>query len=252
MEESEAIVITVDDVITITIPPGLVDAITEGGDNLDDLHLDVVVWPPCPDSDNFELAVEISLTQDGEAISEVDVPITIEVNLSGFDIEGVNPVQIVVVLADGTLIVGQMDSATGIFTFETAVIGDFTIAYMPNLRIIGLQIGSYDIINVLLGTLLVEMDVVPVMQNNRTLIPLRFVAEVLGAEWDWDPDGRIVTLISGADVLSFAIGEMAPGMDVPAQIMYNRTMVPLRFVSEFFGAEADWCPDTRSIQLIFR
>ncbi|MDR0469107.1 MAG: copper amine oxidase N-terminal domain-containing protein [Peptococcaceae bacterium] len=45
------------------------------------------------------------------------------------------------------------------------------------------------------------------------------------------------------------IGETAPGMDVPAMIINDRTMVPLRYVSEMLGCEVVWNPDTRSINI---
>jgi len=45
---------------------------------------------------------------------------------------------------------------------------------------------------------------------------------------------------------------MAPGMDVPAQIMNNRTMVPLRFVAEFFNATVTWDADGQVIVIIQR
>jgi len=44
----------------------------------------------------------------------------------------------------------------------------------------------------------------------------------------------------GNDVLTFAIGEMVQGMDVPAQLINDRTYVPIRFIAEFFGAQVSW------------
>jgi len=50
--------------------------------------------------------------------------------------------------------------------------------------------------------------------------------------------------------IKFAIGELPPGADVPAFILNNRTMVPLRFISEFFGAVVSWDSETRYIEII--
>lgn len=95
--------------------------------------------------------------------------------------------------------------------------------------------------------------------NNRTLVPLRFVSYALGAEEDWTPatSGRPLTiyLAMGGSTLSFSIGEItselaALGMDVPAIIRDNRTMVPLRFISEFFGAIVSWDNSTRTVEII--
>jgi hypothetical protein len=40
-------------------------------------------------------------------------------------------------------------------------------------------------------------------------------------------------------------------MDVPAQLSNSRTMVPLRFISEFFGALVTWDDETRTVEIIF-
>jgi len=39
-------------------------------------------------------------------------------------------------------------------------------------------------------------------------------------------------------------------MDVPAQVMGNRTMIPLRFVNEFFGAVVNWDDESQSIEVV--
>jgi len=86
----------------------------------------------------------------------------------------------------------------------------------------------------------------PVMENNRTLVPIRAISEALGADVDWNNDTREVTLVAD-ESLTFAIGELAVGMDVPAQIVNDRTFVPLRFISEFFGANVDWNEETQTV-----
>jgi hypothetical protein len=65
----------------------------------------------------------------------------------------------------------------------------------------------------------------------------------------------MVHLTIDNETLSFGIGEIsaelyALGMDVPAVISNGRTMVPLRFISEFFGALVSWDSPTRSIEII--
>ena len=94
------------------------------------------------------------------------------------------------------------------------------------------------------------MDVLPVVQDGHTLIPVRFIAYTLGAAVDWNGDTHEVTLTLDGQRLAFAIGEMAPGMDVPAQMIDGRTFVPLRFINEFFGAEVSWDESTRIIEIV--
>ncbi|MCL2838318.1 MAG: copper amine oxidase N-terminal domain-containing protein [Oscillospiraceae bacterium] len=54
-------------------------------------------------------------------------------------------------------------------------------------------------------------------------------------------------IIIDSDELTLAIGETIAGMDVPAQIINDRTFVPLRFISEFFGATVEWDEDTQTV-----
>jgi len=135
----------------------------------------------------------------------------------------------------------------------------FTIAYMENLRRLVMSLDSYVITDLAENAPNKTMDVLPIIQNNRTLVPIRFIAEALGAEVDWTNATAYrpltVHITIDGQTLSFGIGETSPylaalGMDVPAQPMSNRTMVPLRFVSEFFGSVVEWDGDTRSIEII--
>jgi hypothetical protein len=265
LDEGEDIVVVEVDIVTITIPLEAIEALTEAAAEAEEefeyLYLQIVVHPPTEappvEGDEepavFELEVELSLTQGETVITELDAPIQIQVDLSEFALEGVDPVRLVAILEDGTLVLGEMDAQSGIFTFETTTVGDFRVMYIPTLRIIGLAIGGYDIVDLLADEMLLVMeDMTPVIQDDRTLIPLRFVANALDAEVSWNDATREVTIVRGAQSLTFAIGEMAPGMDVPARIMNNRTMVPIRFISEFFEAEVRWLPDTQEVWIIQR
>jgi len=148
-----------------------------------------------------------------------------------------------------------------VFSVATSDTGSFTIAYVQNLRRLVLSLDSFTITDLAGNAPTQTMDIRPVMQNNRTLIPLRFIAEALGAEVDWTPGPAAASPITvhiaiNGQALSFAIGELTPqltalGMDVPAQLIDDRTMVPLRFVAEFFGAVVSWDGDTSGIEIIW-
>lgn len=94
-------------------------------------------------------------------------------------------------------------------------------------------------------------DVAPFVARStgRTLVPLRFVAEALGAVVRWDQAAwkatviwrdRTVELIMGKPE-AMANGRPAP-LDQPAAILNGRTLVPLRFLAEAFGASVAWNP----------
>jgi hypothetical protein len=94
------------------------------------------------------------------------------------------------------------------------------------------------------------MDTAPEIISGRTMVPLRFIAEALGAEVDWDNATRTATVVLDGRTVRVTIGELAPGMDVAAMLVNGRTMVPLRFITESLGCDVDWNPDTRTIEIV--
>ena len=97
-------------------------------------------------------------------------------------------------------------------------------------------------------------DVAPVIRNDRTMLPIRFIAEALGAVVDWDGENRVVTITGEGIVITIGIGQSIATvngeeilLDSPAFIESDRTFIPLRFVSENLGAEVEWIGDTRQV-----
>ena len=97
----------------------------------------------------------------------------------------------------------------------------------------------------------------PAGQNGRTLVPVRLIAERLGASVTWVPETRQVILLREESTIVLTLGSATalvngqamelPG-GVPAGVVKwegrESTMVPLRFVSEQLGATVDWDNDT--------
>lgn len=84
------------------------------------------------------------------------------------------------------------------------------------------------------------IDVPPVLINNRTMVPLRFIGEALGVAFAWDAEDRTVTYRCGGQEIQLVIGQPIAGFDTPPTIIGGRTMVPLRYIAECFGAEVTW------------
>ena len=94
--------------------------------------------------------------------------------------------------------------------------------------------------------------------TNRTFVPVRFISQALGASVDWDAaNQQVIISWSGSRILlpvnsSEAAIQRADNtsstvtLDAPARIVADRTMVPLRFVSEVLGAKVVWVPLTGS------
>ncbi|MDR2166927.1 MAG: hypothetical protein LBE35_03625 [Clostridiales bacterium] len=205
--------------------------------------------------------IDISITQ-GQGGNAVNItnpqnPITIEVNIGDVDVGNIH--RITAITEDGARIGGRLDPETGLFMLESQAIGTFTIAYVEDLTRLSLSLDSPIIYDLADNAPTQVMDVLPVIENDRTLLPVRFMAYALGADIDWTPatetDPLTVFLTLDGQTLVIPIGQLSEelaelGMDVPAQIIDDRTMVPLRFISESFGAQVNWDGDARSIEII--
>ena len=105
-----------------------------------------------------------------------------------------------------------------------------------------------------------EMDVAPFIEpkSGRTLVPIRFISEAFGADVQWEPEFKVVTITLKDTVIKLQVGNSTAlvngekvQLDQPPIIKDNRTMVPLRFISEAFGANVEWFPDTREVKIVY-
>jgi uncharacterized repeat protein (TIGR02543 family) len=179
-------------------------------------------------------------------------PATVSVPL---EIGDLNPNKFVATLEDGTIVGGSYNAATGEFTFATSVSGNFEISYVENLKRLSIQIGGNAITDLCGNAPTQTMDVPPMIVDGRTLLPVRFLSDALGANVGWNDATREVTLTVDGRTLVIPIGSNTPelsalGMEVPAQIIDGRTMVPLRFISEFFDAIVSWDETTRTVEIV--
>ena len=108
---------------------------------------------------------------------------------------------------------------------------------------------SNGVINITVGgKAVVFEDAQPFIDgNDRTQIPIRAVAEALGAKVDWDGTERMATITKDNKVITIAInntdlqvGNKTITMDTTAQIVNERTYIPVRFVGEALGMKVNW------------
>lgn len=100
------------------------------------------------------------------------------------------------------------------------------------------------------------MDVAPYIKGDRTFMPVRYVAYSLGIGDSgilWDETSRTVTLMKGDKVVQLKIGSpnmlingASVTMDVAPEITSDRTMLPLRFIAQAFGADVGWDAATQT------
>lgn len=99
-------------------------------------------------------------------------------------------------------------------------------------------------------------NVMPYIENDITLIPIRAIAEGLGCEVSWDGENQTVEIKGLNDEILLTVNSSTAivnnenvTLDVPAQVVDDRTFVPLRFISENMGAKVEWNEEANLITI---
>ena len=99
-----------------------------------------------------------------------------------------------------------------------------------------------------------ENDVQPIIRNDRTMLPARFVAENLGAAVLWDAENRVVTIQGEVVEIKLTIDSAVATvngveeiLDSPAFIENDRTYTPVRFIAEKLGSTVEWDAATQTV-----
>ena len=98
------------------------------------------------------------------------------------------------------------------------------------------------------------MEVAPYTVEGRTMVPVRIISEVFGADVQYIHDELKVVITLGNKNVSLIIGEKTATvdgqvveLDVPSVETNGRTLVPLRFVSESLGFDVKYVAVTEQI-----
>ena len=120
-------------------------------------------------------------------------------------------------------------TGTQIFAVGNGSVGDVVV----------MSIGSNEIV---INDKKATIDAAPIVQNDRTYVPFRALAEAFGAEVAYDEATQAVTAeLNGVTVVmtigsaTYTVNGAEKTMDVAPFINGSRTMVPVRFVAEAFG-----------------
>ena len=99
-----------------------------------------------------------------------------------------------------------------------------------------------------------EMDAKPFIRDDRTYVPVRFLAESMGARVAWSEPEQKVTLTFKSGPMELYIGRRAlryggRDVDIPVApiIVGDRTYLPARFVAEAVGYTVDWIEESQSV-----
>lgn len=113
-----------------------------------------------------------------------------------------------------------------------------------------------DYVRVKLGSRYLGFDTPAKTVNDRTMVPLRFFFESLGAAVGWDEETQTVTVTQGKNTVVLQIGSKTAYvngaetlLDVPAYSEQDRTMIPTRFLAESLGYTVSWDEKSRTASI---
>lgn len=106
----------------------------------------------------------------------------------------------------------------------------------------------------------IEFDVAPVIQNGRTLVPMRKIFEELGCDIEWLGESKTVIATKNSKIIALQIdknivivndvetGEVTTVQSDTAPVIYNdRTMIPVRVISECLGYSVNWNGEAQTV-----
>lgn len=100
----------------------------------------------------------------------------------------------------------------------------------------------------------INLDTAPIIRDKRTFVPIRAIAELFGADVEYNKNVKIVMINNGDHKIELTIGdrrcfdgEKFTYLDVAPFIHNNRTYVPIRFISEALGADVEWIANKQKV-----
>ena len=110
------------------------------------------------------------------------------------------------------------------------------------------------------GDYFMTMDITPFIENGRTYLPVRFVAEPFGIRTSWNAATQTVTLDRGRTTARLVIGSKtitigegpassALLMDVAPILRNGRTFLPVRYVADAFGLTTTWLQAQQAVRI---
>ncbi|KNY27228.1 WG repeat-containing protein [Pseudobacteroides cellulosolvens] len=126
-------------------------------------------------------------------------------------------------------------------------------------KYINMQIGNP---NANLSAFLTQIDkndknVVPIIKDNRTFLPIRFISETLNGKIDWLPDEQKIIIVKDNKNIELVIGintatvnGKSVTLDAAPIIENSRTLLPIRFIAETLGCKVEWNSNEKIVTII--
>jgi len=191
-------------------------------------------------------AVEVADTENGDVTVKGSASYDSGVVITAAPHYGYEVGTVTVTKADGTK-VDLTERADGTYSFSMPR-GEVTIkvTFVPQGEAVKmvLTIGSKAVD---VNGKAVASDVAPVIKASRTFLPVRLIAENLGAKVEWNNDAQTVTITKGDTVIVLTVGSTTvlvngqpAELEAPVFIENSRTYLPVRFIAEKLGADVEW------------
>jgi len=197
-----------------------------------------------------KVSYKIGLTVDNKEILSSEALFKVTVDLSGMKLTEAQKNALTGIIFDeetGTYRqLGGEFNDDGTFTFYSPSAGEHSLIVSDNLKKVSLQIGQSEIT---VNNEKTDLDVAPVIRNDRTIVPLRAIAESLNAQVDWDSVTRTVTITLDGKTITLELGKSLPNNMGMAELINNRTFVPLRYIAEQLGANVLWDGETKVVTI---
>jgi len=124
---------------------------------------------------------------------------------------------------------------------------------------LGMTVGASDITAVYNGEM-IWFDTPPMMVNDRVMVPMRAIFENLGANVEWIDAHELIIATKGVNIITMQIGsnnmiiqdvvaneQQVIELDVPPQVIDDRTLVPVRAIAEGLSATVEWVDETQTV-----
>lgn len=125
-----------------------------------------------------------------------------------------------------------------------------------SISMVTVPVSANEGVSVFLDGELLVFDVPPQIIDGRVMVPMRKIFEVLGATVGWDGDTQKITAKKqGATVVMqinsnfLSVNGNILDLDVPPQLVGERTLVPVRAIAESFEIDVFWNSDLNAVSL---
>ena len=194
---------------------------------------------------------KVTLVTEGTSVSGKDFtePAVLRVPVETKDVKNVNQLTLAKLNEETgklEIVGGSYDAKANAVVGYVAEEGSYFVVEKEGLTTISMQIGNK---HVALNNENKILDAAPLISQNRTMVPLRFIAEAFGANVSWAQDTKTVTIVIDGKVLTMRINQELEGFGAAPIISNGRTMVPIRYISEELGANVIWVPSTRTVAI---